>query len=134
MQHATRKVPGLVHRDLKPANILVDERGRALVTDFGLAHAAEADAGTPAYMAPEQWRGEDLDQRADLYAFGCILHEVLTGRRLYAAVTVDEWRTAHLSYLPLTPRAFQPELPAMIDELVPSVPRQGDLSAAGRLG
>ncbi len=118
MQHATRRVPCLVHRDLKPANILVDDRMRAMVTDFGLAHAAEADAGTPAYMAPEQWRREELDQRADLYAFGCILHEILTGRRLFAAVSINDWRTAHLSYLPVSPRVLKPDLPATLDDLV----------------
>jgi len=118
MQHATRKVPGLVHRDLKPANILVDERGRALVTDFGLAHAAEADAGTPAYMAPEQWRREELDQRSDIYAFGCIVHEMLTGRRLYGAVTVDDWQTVHLSHAPVSPRDLRGEVPAALDDLV----------------
>jgi tetratricopeptide (TPR) repeat protein len=118
MQHATKKVPGLVHRDLKPANILVDDRGRALVTDFGLSHAAEGDAGTPAYMAPEQWRGEELDQRADLYAFGCILYEMLTGRRLFAAVSLDDWRSAHLSLTPVAPRSLKPELPTVLDDLV----------------
>ena len=85
MQHAVQKIPGLVHRDLKPANILVDSRARAMVTDFGLVWAAEAEAGTPAYMAPEQWRGESLDGRTDIYAFGCILYEMLTGHRMFAA-------------------------------------------------
>ena len=79
MQHAVRKVPGLIHRDLKPANILIDDRVRAMVTDFGLVHAEDVGAGTPAYMAPEQWRLEVLDARTDIYAFGCILYEMFTG-------------------------------------------------------
>jgi hypothetical protein len=78
---------GIVHRDLKPANIMIDGRGRARVTDFGLA-AAEEDvahsseiAGTPAYMAPEQLRGGPISARTDLYALGLILYEMFTGKR-----------------------------------------------------
>ncbi|MBN2472663.1 MAG: serine/threonine protein kinase, partial [Anaerolineae bacterium] len=94
MQHAVRKVPGLVHRDLKPANILVSHDEVAKVTDFGLVRsvdaayvppASEADedvsrltrggaiVGTAPYMSPEQCRAEDVDERSDIYAFGCIL-------------------------------------------------------------
>ena len=84
---------GVIHRDLKPANVLVSKTGkggiRAVITDFGIARAASGDVrvttdngaliGTPAYMSPEQVRGEELDARSDLYAFGVILFELLTG-------------------------------------------------------
>ncbi len=81
---------GITHRDLKPANILVTKQGIKLL-DFGLAHiAVEGDnptltrtgavMGTPAYIAPEQWDGHAPDSRADIYAFGCVLHELLTGK------------------------------------------------------
>jgi eukaryotic-like serine/threonine-protein kinase len=81
---------GVVHRDLKPANVLIDTEGRALLTDFGIARAADggtvhtlpgAVVGTLAHMAPEQARGDVADQRSDVYAFGLILYELLAGGR-----------------------------------------------------
>lgn len=87
LDHAHRK--GVVHRDLKPENILVTKSGIKLL-DFGLAKRFGPDdptitvagsvMGTPAYMAPEQWKGKDADPRTDIFAFGCLLYEVITGR------------------------------------------------------
>jgi hypothetical protein len=79
---------GITHRDLKPANIFVTKPGVKLL-DFGLARIATspdetmtmAVMGTPAYMAPEQWDGKPGDARSDIYAFGCVLYEILTGKR-----------------------------------------------------
>lgn len=82
---------GIVHRDLKPGNILVSKQGIKLL-DFGLAHMESGPddptvmpsvglMGTPAYMAPEQWEGKPADARSDIYAFGCVLHEMLTGKK-----------------------------------------------------
>ena len=84
---ATAHVQGIVHRDLKPANIMLDGRGRARITDFGLAAAAEAvrgpeaQWGTPAYMAPEQLAGGAITPRTDVYSLGLVLFEMFTGRR-----------------------------------------------------
>lgn len=118
MQHANCKVPGLVHRDLKPANILVDERARAMVTDFGLVHADDTSAGTPAYMAPEQWRAETLDARTDIYAYGCILYEMFTGHRMFAASREGEWEIAHLGQAPVAPIALNSHLPQRISDFI----------------
>lgn len=120
MQHAVMKVPNLVHRDLKPANILVNGDGKAMVTDFGLVQAAEASAGTPAYMSPEQWRGEELDVRSDIYAFGCILFEMITAHRLFPASTPDDWEHAHLDSRPAPLISLVSDIPAEIDQFVRS--------------
>ncbi len=100
---------GIVHRDLKPANIKVAAGGRVKVLDFGLAKALEegpsglsdsltqsiatkagAILGTPAYMPPEQARGKPVDRRADIWAFGCILFELLTGRRAVGGASLPD--------------------------------------------
>ena len=91
---------GIVHRDLKPANVMIDGRGRARLTDFGLAVAHEGRgvsgfAGTPAYMAPEQLDGGTLTPRTDLYGVGLILYEMVCGRRFYEAKTIEELDSRH---------------------------------------
>jgi serine/threonine-protein kinase len=80
---------GILHRDLKPANVMIDGRGRVRITDFGLARledsveAGEIRSGTPAYMSPEQFRGEDVTVRSDVYALGLVLNELFTGRHAF---------------------------------------------------
>ena len=87
---------GILHRDLKPANVMIDGRGRARITDFGLAElvgkigGAEISAGTPAYMAPEQRAGKAVTVRSDLYSMGLVLYETFTGQPAFKGATQAE--------------------------------------------
>ena len=86
---------GIVHRDLKPSNVMIDGRGRARITDFGLATLDSGQdsgriIGTPAYMAPEQFSGGAITPRSDVYAFGLIVYECLTGKALHDGDSGEE--------------------------------------------
>ena len=87
---------GVLHRDLKPANVMLDGRGHAILTDFGLAGLAEnlvggdIRSGTPAYMAPEQMAGREVTARSDIYSLGLVLYELFTGRRAFEAETLAD--------------------------------------------
>ena len=112
---------GIIHRDLKPANIKVAHSGMVKVLDFGLAKvwdgAPQSDfsasakltatdlgeravMGTPAYMSPEQARGQSLDRRTDIWSFGCVLYEMLTGRAAFDADTISDTLAAILEHEP----------------------------------
>ena len=114
----------LIHRDVKPANILIEENsGTAFLADFGLAIREEHDshdaqlAGTPAYMSPEQARGEShrLDGRSDIFSLGIVLYELLTGKRPFQGSTAVELLRAVISVDVLPPRKLNPAIPPALE-------------------
>lgn len=96
----------------------MDERVHALVTDFGLVCATETNVGTPAYMAPEQWRAEVLDERTDVYAYGCILYEMFSAQRVFPALTIEDLAVAHLTMMPPPLRRVTSSVPVDLEEFV----------------
>jgi serine/threonine-protein kinase len=119
---------GVIHRDLKPDNIFLS-KGRAVIVDFGLAKlVADPRApsltvtgealGTPHYMAPEQVRGELADGRADLYAVGCVLFEVLAGQPPFPGAATFAVFDAHLNAPPPSIAALRPDVPPHVDAAI----------------
>lgn len=123
---------GILHRDLKPGNLLLDERGRPAIADFGLARLlsetsprlsssnSHSTHGTPLYMSPEQWESQEseIDSRSDLYAVGAIIYELLTGQAPFRASSVQALMVRHLEAPVPRPTVQRKELPGFWDEAV----------------
>ncbi|HLY26965.1 MAG TPA: serine/threonine-protein kinase [Aggregatilineales bacterium] len=118
---------GVVHRDLKPNNILMDKSGSPYLTDFGLAKAVQTQTaltatgmvmGTPSYMPPEQWRGESVDGRTDVYALGVMLYEMLTGDLPFKGETPYVLMYKHFDEIPPLAQSKRDKLPDGVNAVI----------------
>jgi len=115
---------GVIHRDLKPANVMLDGAGKIRIMDFGLAciaasiQGADARAGTPAYMAPEQLGGREVTAKSDIYSLGLILYEILTGKRTFEAATLPELMKQRESGAITNPSTLVRELDPLIERVI----------------
>ncbi|MCI0713706.1 MAG: serine/threonine protein kinase, partial [Chloroflexi bacterium] len=125
LDYAHRK--GIVHRDIKASNVMLDEQGNAYLTDFGIAKLLDSTTGftatgmmlgTPAYMAPEQWKGSDSSAQTDIYALGVLLYAMLTGQMPFEAPTPYALMDKHLNASPKPPTDYQPTLPNGINRVI----------------
>jgi len=124
LDHANSR--GIIHRDIKPQNILITEDKIVKVTDFGIARALAMPGltqtgkilGTARYISPEQARGQQADQRSDIYALGVILYEMVTGRAPFEGSSSVEVAGKHITETPVRAREINPNVPAALEIII----------------
>ena len=124
LQHAHDK--GIVHRDIKPQNIMLFTDGTIKVMDFGIAKSAREQAytatdqaiGTVYYISPEQARGDEVDEKSDIYSVGVMFYEMLTGQKPFDADEPVSIAVMHINNTPRRPRALNPDIPAGLEEII----------------
>jgi len=117
---------GIIHQDLKPHNVMIDNSRRVFVMDFGLAksvalpkdHPNRRPIGTPRYFSPEQARGEELDQRSDIYSLGVMMYEMVTGVPPFEADTMEGYAHKHISQRPSPPSKINRALPPSCEKII----------------
>ena len=115
---------GILHRDFKPANVIIDSKGKARITDFGIA-GVEAEiakdnlrVGTPAYMSPEQITGKDVSAKSDIYALGLVLYEIFTGKQAFSADSIPELIRKQTSETPTNPSEFVKGIDPLVESVI----------------
>ncbi len=120
--HAVHQA-GILHRDFKPANVMIDGRGKARLTDFGIAGMESefklgAVAGTPAYMSPEQITGDELTPKSDIYSLGLVLYEIFTGKPAFSGDTVNERLRKHKTAAPTNPSEVVKDIDPLVEQVI----------------
>ena len=117
---------GVAHRDLKPSNIMIDENGRVYIADFGLAKSIKAGdpsftgtlVGTPQYISPEQWKGDKIDGRSDIYSFGIMMYEMVVGSLPFESETDFGYLKKHINEKAQFPKDIEKEIPLFIQKII----------------
>jgi hypothetical protein len=113
---------GVLHRDLKPANIMLDGRGQVRITDFGISAPLEgrqdSAAGTPAYMAPEQFARGEASVKSDIYSLGLVMYEIFTGRQAFSAHSILEYAKLHKSSSPTNPSGVIDDMDPLVERVI----------------